>query len=77
MTDLYTPTDLTAKQTRLIIRLSERYGVGSCFMPSRARATVTDLETLKRAGYVERLGGVQTYYYRLTEKCESLINANN
>lgn len=77
MNTLYTPAELTKKQTRLIIRLHERYGIGTCFMASRANTTMSEMMNLCRAGYADEVTSTNTWLYRLTEKCQTVIDANN
>ena len=73
----YIPTDLTRKQARLIIRLNEPYGIGCSFAAARANTTHTECAALVKLGYMDRSSGVNCYYYRLTEKCQPFLTANN
>jgi hypothetical protein len=73
----YIPSDLTEKQTRLILSFAEKYGVGVAFRPEKLPSfTMFKLVDL---GYLAKVRGATRagYDFILTEKCQPVIDANN
>jgi hypothetical protein len=74
----YIPSDLTEKQTRLILRLSGRYSIGVAFSCSPARTTINECSQLAKLGYMQKCStGWSCNAFYLTEKCQPVIDANN